>query len=910
MRRIISLAVIVIVTLILVSVFTSTMITDWFWFKELGFQSVFMTSLLSSLGLRVATGLFFFLVIWANLRFTKRFLKSEPEPEVFEGENVVPIRKYVVERFFDHKKINLIFLVASIFLALLLSSAASGNWLMVQKFLHQASFGIKEPIFKLDASFYIFTLPFLRMLYSFLFSAIMISLLASGAAYFIFGPKRFFDFKDNQINQPKLHLSILLAFLFVLKGGDYLLDGYSLLNKSGGVVYGPGYTDVHVMLLAYKILAGVSVAAAAAILIYVFLSKFRFVVITVGSMVVVSLLLGSMVPYVIQKVRVEPNELAMEETYIKNNIDLTRQAFGLDKMKMESFEAIPLDWEDIKSNQGTVRNIRLWDTKPLQNANTQLQEIRPYYAFPDVDVDRYPIKGSLRQVMVSARELQKDQLSEDAQTWVNKKLRYTHGYGATMNYVASATKEGHPSYIIKDIPPVSEDIKIKTPQIYFGQAADDYVIVKTKSEEFDYSSTSGNISTSYSGSGGISISNLFKRTLFAIRFGDYRMLISNALTKDSRIIFHTNIGQRVEKIAPFLVYDKDPYLVVVDGRLFWIQDAYTTSNKFPYSTPVPGVGNYIRNSVKIVIDAYNGNVDFYADIENDPVVKSLAGTFPKLFKPWKDIPKGIREHLRYPEDMFLIQSEVLTTYHMQDARDFYNKEDVWTIPQEQLSGETVPMDPYYTIMTLPGESENPEFVLMLPFSPAKKNNMSAWLAVRCDPENYGEAILFQFSKQELVYGPSQVESEIQADSEISQALSLWSQRGSEVIRGNLLVIPINDGILFVEPLFLQSQQNKLPSLKRVIVFHDGDLAWGETLDQALAKLFGTEAETGGKPSSENEGPVIEETETGPATTKELIKKANDLFEQAQQKQQNGDWAGYGEAISQLEQVLKELESQP
>ena len=631
-------------------------------------------------------------------------------------------------------------------------------------------------------------------------------------------------------------------------------------------------------------------------------------VFTVGTMVLVSILLGNVVPYVVQKVRVEPNELAMEETFIKNNISLTRKAFGLDQIKLESFSTTPLQWTDIESNQGTINNIRLWDTKPLQNANTQLQEIRPYYAFLDVDVDRYTLDGNLRQVMISARELPKEKLPQGAQNWINQKLRYTHGYGATMNYVASATKEGHPSYIIKNIPPEG-NIEIKVPQIYYGQAPDDYVIVNTKTEEFDYPSTSGNISTSYSGTGGISISNLFTRALFAIRFGDYRMLISNALTDESRLLFRTNISDRIQKIAPFLVYDKDPYLVVDQGRLFWIQDAYTTSANFPYATPLTGVGNYIRNSVKVTVDAYNGDVTFYADTENDPVVRSFAGTFPSLFKPWDEIPEGLKSHLRYPEDLFLIQSEVLTTYHMQDVRDFYNKEDVWTIPQEVVGDETITIEPYYTIMTLPGEEQTPEFVLMLPFSPAKKNNMAAWLAVRCDPAHYGETIIYQFSKQELVYGPSQVEAEIQADSEISQALSLWSQRGSEVIRGNLLVIPINNGILYVEPLFLQSEQNKLPSLKRVIVFHNGDLAWAETLDQALIKLF---APGGASEDQLSEPDIVEDegTDAEVSTTKELIDRANDLFQQAQTRQQEGDWAGYGEAISQLEKVLKELAEQP
>lgn len=911
MRRVTILTLSVIAALVLVGVFTATMITDWLWFKELGFQNVFLTSLASSFVLRLVAGIFFFIIIYFNLRVTKGYLNTEPE--TYEGENVIPFRKYVVDRLFDDKKLNLLFLVASILLALMLSSAASGRWLMVQQFLNRASFGITEPIFNLDASFYIFTLPFLRMIYSLVFTGILVTIFATGTAYFLFGPRNWLDFRDNQVNRPKVHLSLLLALLFVLKAFDYLLDAYGLLNKPGGVVYGPGYTDVNVMLWAFRILAVIALIAAFAVIFNIFRRRFRYVVYTIISLIAVSFLLGNIAPYLIQKVMVEPNELAVEEPFIRNNIELTRKAFALDEIKMESFQATTLDAQDIQENPGTISNIRLWDPDPLQDANTQLQEIRPYYAFLDVDIDRYMIDGNLRQVMVSARELSKDKLPDEAQTWVNRKLRYTHGYGVTMNFVASATREGHPNYLVKDIPPVSEDIEVEVPQIYYGQAPDDYVIVKTESEEFDYPSTTGNVSTTYEGEGGIPISNFLTRALFALRFGDYRMMISNALTEESRIIFRNNISSRVQRIAPFLVYDKDPYLVVNDGKLFWIQDAYTTSPNFPYSTPLGGVGNYIRNSVKVIVDAYNGDVTFYADLDDDPLIRSYAEIFSKMFKPMDEMPDSFRAHLRFPEDLFTIQAEVYKTYHMLDVRDFYNKEDLWTIPQEAFTeGETVTMEPYYTIMTLPGEEQEPEFVLMLPFTPARKNNMAAWLAVRCDPEHYGEAIVFQFSKQELVYGPTQVEAEIQADSEISQAISLWGQRGSEVILGNLLVIPINDGILYVEPLFLQSEQNKLPSLKRVIVFHNRELAWADTLGEALTKLFGAGEDTdpGPVPTEDGDeaGGVQDDAEAG-ISQDELIQRANELFREAQDRQRNGDWAGYGAAISELESVLEQMANQ-
>lgn len=931
MKRTVSITIAIVVALVLLVLFAATMITDWFWFQEVGFQSVFITTLLSKWGLRLIVALFFFLVVYLNLRLTRNHLHIEPET-VEEGENVVPIRKYVVDRLFDKKKLNYLFIGASILIALLFSSAASGSWMMVQQFFNRTAFGITDPIFNMDVSFYVFSLPFLRMVLSLAFTSILLAIFAAGVAYFLFGSREALDFRDNKFSYPKIHLSVLLALLFVLKGFDYILDAYGLMNKQGNLVYGPGFTEVNVNLLAFKVLAVLAFIGAVVVIVSLLMKRSRYIVYTLGSLIVVSLVLGSAAPYLVQKIRVEPNEQAVEAPYIKHNIDFTRAAFDLDKIQLKSFEASNLDIADIQENPGTISNIRLWDPSPLMDANTQLQEIRPYYSFLDVDIDRYMIDGNLRQIMVSGREMDKELLSEDAKNWVNKKLRYTHGYGVTMNFVASTTKEGHPNYVIKDIPPTADHLQIDVPQIYYGQAEDDYVIVNTTTEEFDYPSTTGNVSTTYSGSGGIHISNLLTRSLFAFRFADYRMLISDALTDDSKILFRTNIKDRIEKIAPFLAYDSDPYLVVDNGRLVWIQDAFTTTRNFPYSQPMGGMGNYIRNSVKITVDAYDGTVTFYADLENDPIVRSYAGVFPALFEPWDEIPDNLQDHLRYPEDLFNIQAEVYKTYHMTDVTDFYNKEDLWNIPINSVGGEQTQMSASYTIMTLPGNDE-PEFVLMLPFTPSKKNNMAAWIAVRCDADNYGEMIVFQFSKQELVYGPAQVEAEIQADSEISQVISLWSQRGSEVIRGNLLVIPINDGILYVQPIFLQSEQNKLPSLKRVIVFHNGKLEWADTLSQSLAALFGADDEIDLVEPPEQEevesDDLIAEIEgddllegtpgdegapgpgeaTAPQGLDQLIDRANELFQEAEEKQRQGDWAGYGEAIAELESVLKQLANQ-
>jgi len=904
MRRIFTIASIIIVSFIVVFMLTATLITDWFWFKELGYQRVFIISILSKVGLQLIVGIFFFVLFLLNLFIAKRYVQRQPE--TIDGENVVPLRRYVFDRFIHPKKLNFFMIIVSTVLAFIFSSAASGEWMMVQQFLNRVPFGLAEPIFNKDASFYVFTLQFFRYVYSLVFLGILVSLLLSGVAYFFLDPKNLFDLRSNEINQPRVHLSILLALLFILKASGYILDSYGLLNKPGGVVYGPGYTDVHANLLAYKVLAVVAVLAAVIILINIFLRRFRLVLVTIGALIVISLCLGGVYPFIVQKLQVEPNELAKEMPYIKNNIDFTRKAYGLDDIEIKTFETSPLTMKEISANRGTVENIRLWDARPLKTANSQLQEIRSYYEFKNVDVDRYIINNRLTQVMVAARELDKEKLPPQAQTWVNRKLRYTHGYGVTMNFVNMANEEGYPVYIIKDMPPASldENIKITTPQIYYGEEDDDYIIVKTKSEEFDYPTASGNVSTNYKGSGGVSISNLWVRALFAFRFADYRILVSDMFTDESRIIFRKNIQERINKIAPFLLYDRDPYIVINEGRLFWIQDAYTTSDSFPYSTPLEGIGNYIRNSVKIVVDAYNGDVTFYADLEKDPIVKTLSRIFPNLFKPMSEMPEGIRKHIRYPEDIFRIQAQIYSIYHMEDIRDFYNREDVWNISEEIFAGEAQPMDPYYTILTLPNENE-PEFVLMLPFTPAKKNNMAAWMAVRCDPEHYGEAIVFQFSKQELVFGPMQVEAEIDANSEISEKLSLWSQRGSQVIRGNLLVIPIDNGLLYVEPLFLQAEQGKIPGLRRVILFHEGKVTWAETLDKALTKLFGEEIKED-KDTEPREVIGEEDKPIAEGTIKELIERANQLFQEAKESQRKGDWAAYGEALSRLEEVLKRL----
>ncbi len=598
-----------------------------------------------------------------------------------------------------------------------------------------------------------------------------------------------------------------------------------------------------------------------------------------------------------------PNEIVAESPYITHNIQFTRRAYGLDRIDEVEFPAEEnLTREDLRRNDPTIKNIRLWDHRPLLTTYAQLQEIRTYYKFVDVDNDRYLIDGEYRQVMLSARELSYQHLP--SRIWINEHLTYTHGYGVVLGPVNRITPEGLPEFLIKDIPPVSTGpIKITRPEMYFGEVANDYVFVKTRSLELDYPSGDKNVYTTYAGDGGVPLTSLGRKLLFATRFGTIKILLSRDLTAESRIMYHRQISERVKKAAPFLAFDRDPYLVVSqDGRLYWIIDAYTVSDKYPYSEPIRGVGNYIRNSVKAVVDAYNGSLTFYLADQTDPVIKAYARAFPGLLKPLDAMPADLKAHLRYPQGMFTIQAKLYNTYHMRDPQVFYNKEDLWSIPRKAVEGRDAEMEPYYTIMRLPGEQKE-EFILLLPFTPNKKDNMIAWLAARSDPPHYGKLIAYNFPKAKLVYGPRQIDARIDQDSFISQQLSLWSQRGSAVIRGSLLAIPIERSLLYVQPLYLAAEKGSLPELKRIIVAHGNQIAMEETLEAALARVFGGQARAtvGARLAPGAAAPAVADS-----SLKVLATRAYDHYTRAQELLRQGNFAGYGEEVKRLESVLKEL----
>lgn len=908
-KRILTVLFVALVAVLALARWGAGLYTDWLWYGSLQFQNTFLTIILSEIGLKIAVGAVFFALLLINLLPTKsKLIKAANTSRMIEDEaHVINLYNSPLSQYAKSGPILAVYTLISLVMAFFVGTAVTGDWVILQKFLHPTDFGIVDPIFNKDIGFYVFKLPFYEFIYRLVVWSIILIAFWVAMAYFVA------DRAAGQVkgflgsDAARFHLSALAAVFFLARAFGYQLQQYNLLNMHNNIAYGPGYTAIHANLLAYKILFYVSIIIALVIIINVFMKRFRLVVYSIASLVLVSVLVGGVYPIFVQKFYVVPNELNRERPYIKNSIKYTRLAYNLDQVEKKPFPAgKTLTAKDIQQNRDTVDNIRLWDYRPLQQTYAQIQEMRTYYELKNIDVDRYMINGQYRQLMLASRELNQEQLPENAKTWVNMKLKYTHGYGVVASPVNEVTSEGMPQLMIKDIPPVSNiDIKVERPEIYFGESTDNYVIVNTKADEFDYPQGEDNAYARWQGNTGVRAGSVLRRALFALTLGDYKMLLSGEITGDSQVLYYRNINQRVLKIAPFLEYDQDPYMVVADGKLYWLWDAYTVTDKFPYSEPFNGGQNYIRNSVKVVVDAYTGTVRFYVADEKDPLIKTYQGIFPGMFRPLSEMPEELRRHIRYPQDMFMVQAEKYMTYHMEDPEVFYNKEDKWNLPLEVFGTKEQQMEPYYTIVKLPGEKE-PEFIQIMPFTPHNKINMISWLAGRSDGENYGKLLLYEFPKQELVYGPSQVEARINQDSYISQQITLWSQRGTSVIRGNLLVIPIKDSLLYVEPLYLQAEQSKMPELRRVIVAHGDKIVMEPTLAQALERIFGQ----GTMPEAQQlQAETTEPAEPEAAkTVKELAAEANRLYEEGLAKLKTGDWAGYGEANRQLKNILEELSS--
>ncbi|MFZ5634166.1 MAG: UPF0182 family protein [Bacillota bacterium] len=903
-QRLLTVLIVALVAVLTLARWGAHLYTDWLWFGALQYQNTFLTIILSEIGLKVAVGAAFFVLLFINLLPTRsRLIKAANTNRMIEDEeNVITLYSSPLSKYAKSGPIIAVYTLISLVMAFFVGTAVTGDWVVLQKFLHPTSFGVTDPIFFKDIGFYVFQLPFYEFIYRlFIWSIILIAFWVA-IAYFVAdragGQASGFLGSDA----ARYHLSALAAVFFLARAFGYQLEQYNLLHTPSTIAHGPGYTAIHANLLAYKILFYVSIIIALAIIINIFLKRFRLVIYSIAALILVSVLVGGVYPVFVQKFYVVPNELNREKPYIENSIKYTRMAYNLDQVEKKAFPAgKTLTVEDIQQNRDTVDNIRLWDYRPLQQTYAQIQEMRTYYELKSIDVDRYMINGKYRQLMVSPRELNQQQLPDNAKTWVNQRLKYTHGYGVVASPVNEVTSEGMPQLMIKDIPPVSNiDLKVERPEIYFGELTDNYVIVNTRTDEFDYPQGEDNAYTRFSGNTGVKVGSILRRALFALSLGDYKLLLSGEITAGSQVLYYRNITQRVPKIAPFLTYDRDPYMVIEGGKLYWMWDAYTTTDMYPYAEPFERGLNYIRNSVKVVVDAYTGTVNFYVADDSDPLIKTYQKIFPGMFRPLPEMPAGLRSHIRYPEDMFMVQAGKYMVYHMEDPEVFYNKEDKWSLPTELFGAKEQQMEPYYTIVKLPGEKQ-PEFIQIMPFTPHKKINMISWLAGRSDGGNYGKLLLYEFPKQELVYGPAQVEARINQDSYISQQLTLWNQRGSSVIRGNLLVIPVKDSLLYVEPLYLQSEQSKMPELRRVIVAHGDKIVMEPTLEQSLQKIFGQDT------VREAEGPQVKEPEPGTErTVRELVAEANRVYEEGLSKLKSGDWAGYGESTKQLKNILDEL----
>jgi len=866
--------------------------TDWLWFQEVGFTQVFTTSLTFKLLLAIVFGGLFSLLVYFNVKLAAEvprgvaFLDQENAIELPSPDLIDPVLQRLL-------------LPVAILLGLFAAPQAASHWESFLLFLNSVPFGLEDPVFGRDIGFYVFRLPALAALYNWLIFTLGLIFLATAFTYLLYRGVQYTQRGLFVKQRARTHLLSLIAIFLLVKAGGYALDAFEVLYSPRGAAFGASYTDVHASLPALRILTFLALFGAGLCLAQIYRPGFKYLFIGLGTLVAVHVVGLYFYPSFLQRFRVVPNEIAAERPFIERSIQFTRRAYGLDKVESKDFPAEEqLTAADLKRNDLTIKNIRLWEHRPLLATYAQLQEIRTYYKFVDVDNDRYLIDGTYRQVMLSARELSHQHLP--SRIWINEHLTYTHGYGVVFGPVNQVTPEGLPEFFIKDIPPVSTGpLKVTRPEIYYGELANDYVFVKTKAQELDYPAGDQNIYTTYTGKGGVPVSSLWRKLLFSARYATLRIALSNDITRESRILYHRQVQERVKKIAPFITFDRDAYLVISrEGHLFWIIDGYTTTNRYPYSEPTRRLGNYIRNSVKAVVDAYEGTVSFYLSDPDDPIILAYAKVFPGLLKPLEAMPEDLRAHIRYPQDLFIIQARMYATYHMQDPQVFYNKEDLLSIPRKAVDGQEREMDPYYTIMRLPGEKKE-EFILLLPFTPNKRDNMRAWLAARSDPPHYGKLIALDFPKAKLIYGPKQIDARIDQDAFISQQLSLWSQRGSQVIRGSLLAIPIEKSLLYVQPLYLAAEKGSLPELKRVITAFGNQIAMEETLEQSLQRIFG------GRPAGERPQVAALPQAAGPEKT--LVSRALEHYTRSQEFLRQGNWAGFGEELKKMEGLLNEMQ---
>lgn len=880
-------------------------VTDYLWFKEVGYTRVFLTKLLTQVKIAVP----FFIVVTIFLYAYLRSIKKDYYKKVNVGSSSM-----------NEKRINQIALIKSLVFSFFTTIALASNlWFEILRFFNSTDFNVTDPIFNQDLSFYIFKLPFINQIYSMLIIFIILLAIITLAFYFfLMGVRRprlrevgEDDFRDrfrefDKQNGKELlliavrQLTVLGLLFFIVLSVGYFIKQYDLLYSPRGVAFGASYTDVHVTLWVYRAMMVLSLASAILFFIGMKAKKMRLAFAGPVLMIIVSIV-GNGAALAVQNFIVAPDEISKESEYLKHNIKYTKMAYNLYGIEEKNFPAeLGLTKDDLDNNLETIENIRINDYRPTKQFYNQRQGIRQYYYFNDVDVDRYMVNGKYTQVFLSVREIDENKLNEQ---WINQHLKYTHGYGLTLSPVNTITSTGQPKLLIENIPPKSsvEEIQIDRPEIYFGELTNNYIVINTDEEEFDYPSGDSNANTMYEGTAGIELKGI-NRLLFSIREQSMKMLIANNINRDSRIIINRNIHDRIRKIAPFISFDKDPYITINEGKLYWIIDGYTISSNYPYSEPyMDERTNYIRNSVKVVVDAYNGDTTYYLMDENDPVAMTLNKIFPGLFTSASEMPEGIRAHIRYPQVLFDIQAYVYRIYHMTDISVFYQGEDKWDIANEKYENTQGPMESSYLIMKLP-EEEKEEFILSIPYTPKTKQNMTALLVARNDGENYGKLIIYKLPKQKAVYGPEQIESRIDQDTNISKELSLWGQKGSTIIRGNLLTIPIENSLLYVEPIYLKADnENSLPEVKRVIVAYGDKIAYQPTLKEALEELFGKTSvkPPEGTPQEGDAGDIVD--------INDLIYKANEAYRNVEESQRNGDWAAYGRYIRELQSYLTRME---
>jgi uncharacterized membrane protein (UPF0182 family) len=908
--------VLLIVVLFLIPASTGKL-SDWLWYREIGFERVFFTQIIAQWALGVGASALAFAFLYANARIALRGL--DPAMAIpISGSRAQPGFEQVLRALLA-RGAGFVAFAASIVLAILVGLGVAAQWRTVLQFMHRTPFGTTDPVFSRDVGYYIFTLPAIELVSSVAFACAFVGLFM--VALPIHLASRAVGAHGGRVmvaTRAQRHLGLLAALLFVFVAlRIYFVRMPLLLFGGHQALAGANYVDLHARLPALWVLAVAALAGAVAVVVGAWRGKLVTAVGgALGGYVVITLLSWA-VPAAYQRLVVQPNELARETAQILRHIQATQRAWGIDRVELREVGVeTRITPQSIAANRATIDNVRLWDREPLLQTFGQIQSIRTYYDFLAVDDDRYMIGGQPRQVMLSAREM--NIASLPTRGFINEHLTYTHGMGVTLGPSNEVTPEGLPVLFIKDLPPVSSvDIKVTRPQIYYGEMSNNFIMAPSRQREFDYPAGEGDAAaySSYDGAGGVPIGSLARRLLFAMRFGSLNILLSGDLTDRTRILYYRNIRERAERALPFLLFDRDPYMVITsEGRLRWMLDGYTVSARYPYAQPIAGGINYMRNSVKVVIDAYDGTVSAYLADADDPIIRTLGRIYPGLLKPLAEMPADLRAHLRYPEDLFRVQTTLYATYHMINPETFYHREDQWQIPGSPAQAAAPSGDSRaagasflrHMVMRLPGATE-PEFILMRPFTPRQKDNLAAWMVARNDGAHYGKLAVYRFPRQSLVFGPNQIVNRINQDTEVSRQISLWDQRGSEVLRGELLVLPIDGALIYVQPLYLRAQGGRIPELKRVVAAHEGRVAMAETLDAALAALVGGTARAPAQTVATAD-PVAAPTATASDDVQSLLRRASDHYDKARAAQRADDWTAYGDEMRKLGEVLRQLQA--